>query len=410
MFSDPTITWLDIDEPNKGFVQLDALYVRFSNGITPLSRTELDDRDNVLHVLGGKPWTGNLFAAGQVAGGLGRDVLRSDALVAVILDGGENDDTLHGSAKAPTMLLGGTGDDTYVIRSSDNVVVETSGNDSMIAVTELAHELAATMNARIELADADLAEANAAGALLEGAQTYVAAAGIENLNTIVWGHSWSASFDLIGNAVANRLVGDSFSNLLVGNGGDDALYGNGGDDQLLGGEGDDVMAGGAGNDILSGGLGNDQLFGGSGQDSVTGGGGDDELDGGGGDDVLEGGAGNDQLSARNGNDVLNGGDGDDLFFIGHQAQTVELTGGPGADRFIVEERPGDMTLHFTDFLAIEDSFDFTAWLGTGQMEVTRTSAEEAPATYLVTAPERSITLSFETDLLIAGSDHGSTVS
>ena len=170
------------------------------------------------------------------------------------------------------------------------------------------------------------------------------------------------------------------------------------------------MAGGAGNDILSGGLGDDQLFGGGGDDMITGGGGDDELDGGRGDDVLSGGAGNDRLSARDGHDKLDGGAGDDLFFVGHQAQVVELTGGPGADRFVVEERPGDMTLRFTDFFAIEDSSDFTAWLGSGQMQVTRTSVEDAPATYLVTAPERSIMLVFETDLLIASSDDGSPVA
>lgn len=410
MFWDPTIDWLVIDEANPGLLRLDALYVRFSNGIAPLSWTELDKRDNVLHVLGGEPWTGNLLAAAQVAGGPGRDVLRSDALVPVILDGGEDDDTLHGSANAPTLLIGGTGNDTYVVRSSDTAVVETSGSDTLIAVTELAHELAPTINARIELADADLAEPESVGALLEDAQVYVAAAGIENLNSIVWEQSWSASFDLIGNGEANRLIGDSFPNLLVGNSGDDALYGNGGNDQLLGGDGDDLVAGGSGHDILSGGLGDDQLFGGSGDDSITGGGGDDELEGGGGNDALFGGPGNDRLISRDGHDKLDGGAGDDLFIVGHQAETVELAGGPGADRFVVEERPGDMTLHLTDFVAIEDSFDFSGWLGTGQMQVTRTSVEDAPATYLIAAPERSVTLVFETDLFIAGADDGSTMA
>jgi hypothetical protein len=87
-----------------------------------------------------------------------------------------------------------------------------------------------------------------------------------------------------------------------------------------------------------------------------------------------------------------------------------LTGGPGSDRFVIEERPGNMTLHFTDFFALEDSFDFTAWLGSGQMQVTKTSVEDAPAVYLVTAPERSIMLVFETDLLIASSDDSSLVA
>ncbi|MEZ5906968.1 MAG: hypothetical protein R3C69_18375, partial [Geminicoccaceae bacterium] len=158
------------------------------------------------------------------------------------------------------------------------------------------------------------------------------------------------------------------------------------------GAGDDVLAGGADDDLLEGGAG------------------DDRLDGGPGDDRLLGGEGNDTLLARLGSDLLDGGAGDDLFVIGHRAESVTLIGGPGADRFVIEARPGDLVLHFADFAAGEDELDLVAWLGTGRMQVTETNIDGAASAWLVTAPERSITLGFTTETLVAAEDNALAIA
>lgn len=51
---------------------------------------------------------------------------------------------------------------------------------------------------------------------------------------------------------------------------------------------------------------------------------------------------------------------DDLFVNGHRAESVTLIGGPGANRFVIEARPGDLTLRFTDFVSGEDDLDLVA--------------------------------------------------
>lgn len=399
MPSDPIDFWLEIDDPESGFVLLDVLQVRFTNGIDPQSRIVLGDRDNRLHVMGGETGAGSLFKAGYVYGGAGQDVLRSDARTPMILDGGSGNDVLHGSAGAATLLIGGTGDDTFVLRSSGNVVIDVAGNDSVILVTELAHELSRGANAVVALAGA-----TPPASLGLAPIAYELAPGIENLTAIVWEHSWSRSFDLIGDDAANRLIGDSFANILVGNGGDDTFFGHGGEDRLLGGSGNDVLNGGDDRDLLEGGDGDDQLAGGAGDDRLVGGSGADQLDGGPGDDILLGGTGDDLLIARLGQDLLSGGAGSDTFLIGHRAEVVVLIGGPGADRFIVEARPGDLVLHFADFLGGEDELDLAPWLGTGRMLVTEVDVAGAVSGWLVTAPERSITLGFATETVVTLDD------
>lgn len=377
MLSLPSLSWLaaDAEEPGHGFL---------GTWQQPLARD---------------PAAGSLLGSAVIRGGTGADVLRSEARTSLVLIGGMGDDVLHGSATARRFLIGGTGNDTYVLRSTSDVVVDVAGNDTAILVTELAHHLSAGANAVVALAGSvPPAEPWLAPITLE------LAPGIENLTAIVWERSWSLSFDLVGNEGANRLIGDSFANILVGNGGGDTLFGHGGDDRLDGGAGDDVLHGGDGRDHLTGGAGHDVLAGGAGDDLLEGGAGDDRLDGGPGDDELLGGDGNDTLVARLGSDRLDGGAGDDLFLIGHRAESVTLIGGPGADRFVIEARPGDLVLRFADFVGGEDELDLAAWLGTGRMQVTETAIEGTASAWLVTAPERSITLGFATETLVATLD------
>lgn len=120
-----------------------------------------------------------------------------------------------------------------------------------------------------------------------------------------------------------------------GLGGNDTLDGNRGDDSLYGGSGNDYLNGDYGNDYLSGSSGNDTLIGGkngfitgdNGRDTLYGGSGNDSLRGGGGTDYLYGNSGNDTLSGQDGNDYLSG--------YGGSSEIDYLSGGKGADRFVL---------------------------------------------------------------------------
>lgn len=170
------------------------------------------------------------------------------------------------------------------------------------------------------------------------------------------------------------LTGGSGANFLVGGEGNDRLDGAAGDDLLMGDQGADELFGGAGNDFLLGGDdGSDRLFGGDGDDRLDGWfGANVLLDGGAGSDtafyrltpfaiVIDltagtmtggavltgienavGGYGDDRLTGDTGGNVLDG-------WIGRDT----LTGGGGADRFVVSAAdhsgPGGAADRITDF-------------------------------------------------------------
>ena len=312
------------------------------------------------------------------------DVLRSDADHLAVLIGDVGHDTLIGSALAPTLMVGGDGDDTYVMRRTDHQIGDSGGNDTLIVVTELAQEIAPLSNATIALDGATIPPLSGVGPI-----DLQIISGIDHLTAIVWeGHG--ASFNLVGNADANRLIGDDFANVLIGNGGDDQLFGNGGDDQLFGGLGADEMSGGIGDDQLVGGTDDDRLYGGAGDDTLEGGAGNDWLEGNAGNDRLMGGEGNDTLNAASGSDRLEGGAGSDLFLVGHQADFVELIGGSGADFFVVNSRAGDMVLHFEDLVLGEDVIDISAWMGTAGPDSTSFVTSEDSVE--IAAPGRTLTM------------------
>lgn len=83
-----------------------------------------------------------------------------------------------------------------------------------------------------------------------------------------------------------------------------------------------------------------------GNDTVVGTGFDDTILGGNGNDTLSGGDGADELRGDAGDDTLIGGNGDDLLYTGTGNSTELLTGGSGADRFLIE---GGTTITITDY-------------------------------------------------------------
>jgi Ca2+-binding RTX toxin-like protein len=137
------------------------------------------------------------------------------------------------------------------------------------------------------------------------------------------------------------------------------FIGNGGNDTFTndtnrityadGGAGDDVLTGGSSDDTLIGGGGNDSLYGRDGNDTLSASNGTVQLYGGAGNDTLsvvgvvnsylDGGAGNDTLSATAAFDtVLNGGADNDTLSIGAApGHNITLLGGPGADKFVVNQ-------------------------------------------------------------------------
>ncbi|WP_158596186.1 calcium-binding protein [Oleomonas cavernae] len=235
------------------------------------------------------------------------------------LDGGTGDDRLEG----------GAGDDTYVVDSARDVVIDTTGTDTVLAY----------LNWRL-------------------------GSGFENLTL-----KGSAGFSGSGNSLGNTIIGNAGGNKIDGASGNDTLQGGDGDDTLLGGNGADSLTGGRGVDMLQGGLGNDTYYldagdnadtvseaGADGIDTVVaafdytliggfenltlragirgqgnnlgnsitgnrsantllGEAGNDTLDGGDGNDTLEGGAGNDILIGGAGIDVLKGGLGNDTYYL-----------------------------------------------------------------------------------------------
>ncbi len=239
------------------------------------------------------------------------------------ITGNSGNNTLDGGT-GTDRLVGGAGNDTYIIDNIRDVIVDTSGNDTVL--TDITYTLTS--------------------------------ASLENLTL-----TGTADVNGTGNAVVNILTGNSGANTLDGGAANDTLIGGDGDDVLKGGTGADVMNGGDGNDTYTvdnihdliidvTGEGTDSLtttvnytlsstaeievitlggatalnFTGSDSDNtITGNAAANSIDGGGGDDILTGLAGNDILMGGLGDDILTGGAGAD-----------RMTGGDGADTFVFE--------------------------------------------------------------------------
>ncbi|MCY2954348.1 MAG: hypothetical protein NTU53_20650 [Planctomycetota bacterium] len=103
-------------------------------------------------------------------------------------------------------------------------------------------------------------------------------------------------------------------------------------------------------------------YGGRGNDTLSGGGRGDMLCGESGADLLIGNGGNDSLFGGGGVDTLRGGDGEDYLDGGNDGLRDELTGGSGADTFVVHENVTGWPFNYRSHLH-ENYTDFNGGQG-----------------------------------------------
>ncbi|TVQ45521.1 MAG: calcium-binding protein [Gloeocapsa sp. DLM2.Bin57] len=280
----------------------------------------------------------NLTLTGNASRGTGNDLDNE-------IIGNENDNNLIGGAGNDTLdgvagtnrLEGGPGDDTYIIRSTEDTIVEApnGGTDTVISFVD-----------------------------------YVLSDNLENLTL-----EGEEAVNGTGNALDNVITGNANNNLLIGGPGNDTLIGGEGDDTLDGtvpeGEtpGIDSLVGGPGNDtylidhegdvvveerdggidtifssvpydlprnveniIFTASVGDIEVTGNSADNRIVTIDGNNLLRGLEGDDTLEGGEGNDTLDGGPGADLMIGGPGSDTYIVDNENdQIIEEPKGPDSE-------------------------------------------------------------------------------
>ncbi|MEH2281902.1 MAG: DVUA0089 family protein [Nostoc sp.] len=306
-----------------------------------------------------------------------------------ILDGGTGNDTLKGGAGSDTFkgsqgndsIDGGDGIDTADYSQLGQITL------SGVGTIQKAGGLGKDQLFKVEKV---IANAKVANNTIDGSQSLAGVSISVNLQTQsltannvpgLGRLSFTAvNFDnVIGTNGNDSIAGDNQNNQLSGNKGNDTIDGGLGIDTLNGGAGDDTYlvdttldtiteAANSGIDTVrssvnytlganlenlrlreggnitgTGNSFNNFLFGNTSNNTLNGRAGDDTLDGNDGNDILNGEDGNDSLQGGPGNEILNGGSGNDILigtFPGSQlppglGETDTLTGGTGADRFIL---------------------------------------------------------------------------
>ncbi len=263
-------------------------------------------------------------------GGLGHDTLLGGGGKDTLL-GGLGNDVLDGGTGNDSMS-GGVGHDTYFVDSSQDVVVEGSGQG-----TDL-------VNASIN---------------------YTLGSDVENLTL-----TGTGNINGTGNTLNNMIIGNDGNNILDGVSGEDTMKGGLGNDiYVVNSTGDVVFespnagadqvfssisytltadvehltltgtanlngTGNGLNNFILGNDGNNILMGLAGQDNLFGGLGDDSLNGGNDADVLNGGFGNDTLNGGTGQDSMFGNQGNDLYLVDSTGDVVTETWNQGQDTVI----------------------------------------------------------------------------
>ena len=284
----------------------------------------------------------------------GNDTITGGAIVL----GGTGNDVLGGDS-----MYGGEGNDTFQVSDNDQLVVDSSGTDTVEAsVSYVANAgLRATLVDLFSVQDFQFITSNlTTSELLTEARALAAAEGftervsnqfftfIEQLASVSLDSienitlTGEGAIDATGNGAANTITGNGSANKLEGGDGDDALVGNGGNDTLDGGAGADQLTGGLGDDtyivddldtvteaqdagtdtvssetssidlanfanvenVTLSGAGNTNATGNAENNLLTGNFGNNTLDGGAGADTLVGGSGNDTFVVDSVNDSV----------------------------------------------------------------------------------------------------------
>ncbi|WP_158087946.1 calcium-binding protein [Neisseria dumasiana] len=280
-----------------------------------LTRTNGDNRDNVLQALGLKDNGNNHFH-----GGAGNDVLIS--------------------GKGNDYLVGGEGSDTYLFGKNfgRDTVYNYDGSEGTDTIRFTAHTQS-ELNFR--RSGSDLVIEAKEGEDRVTVQNYFYD---ENYTTDAVEFSDGLKLD---KAAVNKLAqqGSEQNDYLYAYAEGSILNGLGGNDTLYGDEGNDTLNGGNGNDTLNGNNGNDVLNGDEGNDSLNGNSGDDTLDGGIGNDYLVGGEGSDTyLFGKNfGRDTVYNYDGsegtDTIRFTAHTQSELNFRRS-GSD-LVIEAKEGE---------------------------------------------------------------------
>jgi Ca2+-binding RTX toxin-like protein len=274
-----------------------------------------------------------------------------DSFVGIeIYQGSAYADTLTSSA-SNTNFRGGQGDDVYVIDSTSDVVLETTGQ----GVDEVQTSTATyALGANVEnLTYTGASNFSGSGNALDNVIT--GAGGNDTLQGFAGADSFhgGGGKDLVtfagGSAIGVNLAtgvntgdatGDTFDSIetIVGSAGADTLASGAGDDNLQGGSGNDLLVGGAGADTLDGGVGTADVVSYAGASAglvldfststFTGDAADDLLTN---FEIYEGSAFADTMTSSVANTTFRGGTGDDLFVVDSASDVATENPGGGTD-------------------------------------------------------------------------------
>lgn len=313
-----------------------------------------------------------------------------------VLFGTGGDDYFDGKA-GEDALNGSFGNDTYLVPNPGTEIIEYPREGIDKAIVSFSYTLPDNVE-NVDLEAGIFARGNRLGNLLEGNRSNNLLRGIGGSDTL---YGFEGKDTLDGGGGNDRLFGGGGRDTLIAGDGYDELYGGEGNDTYIvrsysfkieerAGRSQDTLriplnyslektgienlvllgrarfgTGSAGNNtingnrignLLSGLEGNDTLLGDRGNDILYGNQGNDALRGGSGDDQLYGQLGNDRLLGEQGNDQLVGDRGSDVLsgWGGGKRERDQLTGGEGADRFVIGQSLRDSAYLGSGYATIAD--------------------------------------------------------
>ncbi|MEO1519393.1 MAG: calcium-binding protein [Cyanobacteria bacterium J06633_2] len=255
--------------------------------LTLLGSDDLDgtgnELDNTIQGNDGANILDGGLGADQLEGGGGNDTYIVDSSDDSIIEtsGGGTDDTINATAsfdlglrgqQVENLVLQGTANINGLGNESDNLIIGNSGNNILSGGggnDELRGGLGNDTYRDVDLSDTIVESSGEGIDTIETGLTFSLRdaqfeAIIENL--VLTG---TDDVDGTGNTLDNTIQGNGSANSLSGREGADVLNGLGGNDRLIGGIGTDTLSGGSGDDVLIGGDGADTLTGNSGSDQFT---------------------------------------------------------------------------------------------------------------------------------------------